>query len=125
MQAFTEPFVKIQSISVNKLEPKVNYASVAHKILFKERKRTKDEFHRKTQLNKYLPQINAFYAVHFRNNSRNAWLDLRNCCYHIIFATMSVPFFVFVSTIVGIDFSHRYFVTNGISISRAFLARTG
>ena len=32
MRAFTESFVKIQNISVNKLEPKVNYASVAHKI---------------------------------------------------------------------------------------------
>ena len=60
MRAFTEPFVKIQIISVNKLEPKVNYAFVAHKILlFKERKRTKHEFHKKTQ-------INAFYAVAFQ-----------------------------------------------------------
>ena len=67
MRAFTELFVKIQNISVNKLEPKVNYASVARKIiLFKERKRTKHEFHRKRQLNKYLPQINAFYAVAFQ-----------------------------------------------------------
>ena len=46
MRAFTKPFVKIQNKSVNKLEPKVNYASVAHKILlFKERKRTKYKFH--------------------------------------------------------------------------------
>ena len=67
MWAFTEPFVQIQNISVNKLEPKVNYAAVAHKILlFKERKRTKHEFHRKTQLNKYIPQINAFFAVGFQ-----------------------------------------------------------
>ena len=52
VRTFTEPFVKTQNISVNKLEPKVNYASVAHKILlFKERKRTKHEFHKKTQLN--------------------------------------------------------------------------
>ena len=66
MRAFTEPFVKIQNISVDKLEPKVNYASVANKILLsKERKRTKHEFHRKTQLNKYLLQINAFYDVAF------------------------------------------------------------
>ena len=42
VRALTEPFVEIQNISVNKLEPKVNYASVAQKILsFKERKRTK------------------------------------------------------------------------------------
>ena len=67
MRAFTEPFVEIQNTSVNKLEPRVNYASVAHKILlFKERKRTKHEFHRKTQLHKYLLQINAFYAVAFQ-----------------------------------------------------------
>ena len=67
MRAFTEPFVKILNISVNKLEPKVNYASVAHEILlFKERKRTKHEFHKKTPLNKYLPQINAFYGVAFQ-----------------------------------------------------------
>ena len=31
-----------------------------------QRKRTKHEFHRKTQLNKYLLQINAFYAVAFQ-----------------------------------------------------------
>ena len=67
MPSFIEPFVKIQNISANKLEPKANYASVAHKILlFKERKRTKHEFYRKTQLNKYLLQINAFYAVAFQ-----------------------------------------------------------
>ena len=67
MLAFTESLVEIQNISVNKLEPKVNYASVAHKILlFKERKRIKHEFHRKIQLNKYLLQINAFYAVAFQ-----------------------------------------------------------
>ena len=67
MRAFTEPFVIIQNISVNKLEPKANYVSVTHKILlFKERKRTKHEFHRKTRLNKYLLQINAFYAVAFQ-----------------------------------------------------------
>ena len=67
MRAFTEPFVEIQNISVNKLEPKVNHASVAHKILsFKERKLAKHEFHRKTQLNKYLLQINGFYAIAFQ-----------------------------------------------------------
>ena len=67
MRVFTEPFVEIQNISVNKLEPKVNYASNAHKILlFKERKRTRHEFHRKAQLNEYLLQINAFYAVAFQ-----------------------------------------------------------
>ena len=67
MLAFTEPFVEIQNISVDKLEPKVNYASVADKILLlKERKRTKQEFNKKTQLNKYLLQINAFYAVAFQ-----------------------------------------------------------
>ena len=44
-QAFTEFFVEIQNLSVNKLEPKVNKTSVAHKILlFKERKRTKHKF---------------------------------------------------------------------------------
>ena len=67
MRAFTEPFVKIERISVNKLEPKMNYASVARKsLLFKERKRTKHEFYRKPQLNKYLQQINAFYVVAFQ-----------------------------------------------------------
>ena len=67
MRAFTKPFVEIQNISVNKLEPEVNYASVAPKILlFKERKRTKYVFHRKIQLNKYLLQINAFYAIAFQ-----------------------------------------------------------
>ena len=66
MRAFTKPFVEIQNTSVNKLQSTVNYASVAHKILFKERKRTKHEFHRKTQLNTHLLQINAFYAVAFR-----------------------------------------------------------
>ena len=40
---------------------------VANKILlFKERKRTKHEVHRKTQLNNYLLQINAFYADAFQ-----------------------------------------------------------
>ena len=65
MWAFTEPFVEIQNIHVNKLEPKVNYAFVAHQILlFKERKH---EFHRKTQLNNScLLQIYAFYAVAFQ-----------------------------------------------------------
>ena len=32
MQAFTEFFVEIQNLSVNKLDPKVNQTSVAHKI---------------------------------------------------------------------------------------------
>ena len=67
MRAFTKPFVEIQNISVNKLEPKVNFASVAHtNLLFKERKRTNHEFYREIQLNKYLLQINAFYAVAFQ-----------------------------------------------------------
>ena len=35
-------------------------------LLFEEKKRTKREFHRKTQLNKYLLQINALYAVAFQ-----------------------------------------------------------
>ena len=71
MRAFTEPFDEIQNISANKLEPKVNYASVARKILlFKERKRTKHEFHRKTQLNKYLLQIDAFCAEAFQKQSQ-------------------------------------------------------
>ena len=65
MQTLTAPFVKIQKIFINELEPKVNYASIAHKIiLFKETKLTKHELHTKTQLNKYL-QINASYAVAF------------------------------------------------------------
>ena len=63
MQALTEPFLKI---FINELEPKVNYASVAHKIiLFKETRPTKYEIHTKTQLNKYLQQINVSYAVAF------------------------------------------------------------
>ena len=60
MQAFTEPFLKIQKIFINKL----NYASLHIKLLFKETKPTKHELHTKTQLNKYL-QINASYAVAF------------------------------------------------------------
>ena len=49
MQALTEPFLKIQKIFINELEPKVNYASVAHKIiLFKEIEPTKHELHTKT-----------------------------------------------------------------------------
>ena len=37
MRAFTKPFTEFQNISVNKLEPNVNYAFVTHKILlFKE-----------------------------------------------------------------------------------------
>ena len=76
MQALTEPFLKIQKIFINELEPKVNYASVAHKIiLLKEIKPTKHELHTKTQLNKYLRQINAsFMLLHFGNNSKNARL---------------------------------------------------
>ena len=67
MQAFTEPFFKIPKISVEELELKVNYASVAHKIiLFKEAKPTKHEFHTKAQLNRYSPQTNAPYAVAFQ-----------------------------------------------------------
>ena len=66
-----------------------------------------------------------FMLLHFRNNSRNAWLDLGKCHSHVIFATKSVPFFVFMSTIVEKDFLQRYIVTNGISISRAFLGRSG
>ena len=66
MQALTEPFLKIQKIFINELEPKVNCAFVAHKIiLFKEIRPTKHELHTKTQLNKYLHQINVSYAVAF------------------------------------------------------------
>ena len=66
MQALTKPFLKIQKIPINKLEPKANYASVAHKIiLFKETKPTKHELHTKTPFNKYLQQINPSYAVAF------------------------------------------------------------
>ena len=66
MQALTEPYLKFQKIFMNEREPKVNYASVAHKIiLFTETKPTKHELHTKTQLNKYLRQVNAFYAVAF------------------------------------------------------------
>ena len=37
-----------------------------------------------------------FMLLHFRNNSTYAWLDLGKCHSHIIFATKSVPFFIFV-----------------------------
>ena len=76
MQALTEPFLKIQKIFINELEPKVNFASVADKIiLFKEIKLTKHELHTKIQLTKYLLQINAsFMLFHFGNNSKNARL---------------------------------------------------
>ena len=61
MQEHTEPFLKIQKIFMNELEPKVSYASVAHKIiLFKEIKPKKHELHSKTQLIKYLRQINKY-----------------------------------------------------------------
>ena len=66
MQAFTNLLLKIPKISVNKLKPKANYASVAHKIiLFKEAKPTKHEFHTKSELSKYSLQTNASYAVAF------------------------------------------------------------
>ena len=66
MQALTKLFLKIQKISINELEPKANYESVAHKIiLLKETKLTKHELHTKTPLNKYLRQINPSYAVAF------------------------------------------------------------
>ena len=64
--AGTHRTLKIQKIFINELEPKVNYASVAHKIiLFTETKPTKHELHKKTQLNKCLRQANASYAVAF------------------------------------------------------------
>ena len=64
MQALTEPFLKMQKFY--ELEPKINCASVAHKIiLFKETRPTKHELHTKTQLDKYLQQINVSYAVAF------------------------------------------------------------
>ena len=51
IQALTEPFLKIQKIFINEIEPKVNYASVADKIiLFKKTKPTKHKLHTKTQL---------------------------------------------------------------------------
>ena len=65
MQALTEPFLKIQ-IFINDLEPKVNCASVPHKIIsFKETRPTKHELHTKTQLNKYLQKTNVSYTVEF------------------------------------------------------------
>ena len=66
LRAFTEPFVEIQNISVNKLESKMNNASLARKILlFLEGKRPKHKYtdYQQTQLNKYLMQINGFNAV--------------------------------------------------------------
>ena len=42
MQVITEPFLKIKKFLINELEPKVNCASVAHKIIsFKETRPTK------------------------------------------------------------------------------------
>ena len=50
--AFTGLVIENQNISADKLELRVKYATVAHKILlFNERKRTQHEFHRKTQFN--------------------------------------------------------------------------
>ena len=60
-----------------------------------------------------------FMLLHFRNNSRNAWLDLAKCHSTSFSQQNLLLFFVFMSTIVEKDFSQRYVVTNGISISRA------
>ena len=66
MQAFTEPFLKIQKISVYELESKVSYLFVAYEIIsFKEIKPTKHELCTKMQLNKYFLLINVSYAVAF------------------------------------------------------------
>ena len=62
---------------MNEREPKVNYVSVAHKIiLFTETKPTKHELHTKTQLNKYsiYDKSMRFMLLHFGNNSKNARL---------------------------------------------------
>ena len=61
----------------------------------------------------------------FRYKFRNARLHLGKCHSHIIFATKSVPFFSFHVYHPEKDCSQRYVVTNGVSISRAFLAITG
>ena len=75
-------------------------------------------------INIYYKSI-RFVLLHFRNNSRNPLLDHEKCHSHVIFATKSVPFFVFMSTIVEKDFSQRCIVANGISIMRGFLGRRG
>ena len=72
LRAFTEPSVEIQNITVNKLELKVNYASVAHKILlFKENEQNMNSTEKHNAINIY-HKLTGFMLLHFRNNSRNA-----------------------------------------------------
>ena len=95
MRSFTEPFVEIENISANKLEPKVNYASVAHKIsLFKENEENMNSTEKHNSINIHHKSM-RFMLLHFRNNSRNAWLDLGECHSHVIFTTKSVAFYVY------------------------------
>ena len=95
MRSFTEPFVEIENISANKLEPKVNYASVAHKIsLFKENEENMNSTEKHNSINIHHKSM-RFMLLHFRNNSRNAWLDLGECHSHVIFTTKSVGFYVY------------------------------
>ena len=75
MQALTEPFLKIQKISINELEPKANYASVEHKImLFKETNQQNMNYTQKHHsINIYDKSIHLM-LLHFGNNSKNARL---------------------------------------------------
>ena len=65
--------VKIQKISINEFEPKVNYASVAHKIiLFKETKPKNMSCTQKhNSINIYDKSIRLM-LMHFGNHSKNA-----------------------------------------------------
>lgn len=101
----------------------MNHASVAHKItVFKEQNQQNMNF---TQNSEYLLQINVTFAAAFQ-------IQVQKCAaspwqvplsYH--FRNKVFLFFVFMSTILEKDCSQRYVVTNGVSISRAFLAIRG
>uniref|UniRef100_A0A0K2ULP0 Uncharacterized protein n=1 Tax=Lepeophtheirus salmonis TaxID=72036 RepID=A0A0K2ULP0_LEPSM len=67
----------------------------------------------------------CFLMLPFRHKFRNAWHHLGKVHSHIVFATESAPFFVFMLNILQNDFSLRYVLTNGMSISRAFIAIRG
>ena len=68
-------YLKIQKISINKHEPKVNYASFAHKfILFKKTKPIKHELTQKHNSINICDKSMCLILLHFGNNSKNARL---------------------------------------------------
>ena len=106
---------------------KLYHASFAHKItVFKEQNQQIMNFTQKQKHNEYLLQINVTFAVasqrQFQKYVASPWQVPLS--YHFRNKICSF-FFVFMSTIVEKDCSQRYVVTNGMSISRAFLAIRG